>query len=241
MHDNLSFSDAHCHLEMFRDPFQVVEDARKKGVGLIITAGSDATSNLKMLELSKGTVYGVAGIDPEFASVDFRYIDELAELIRMNRNIIGIGEIGIDSTKTGKASIEKQIEAFEKQIDIAKEMEMPIVVHSRKALEKVMEILERKEVEKAVMHFFEGTEEQARILAKKGYLISIPPGESGKRKRVIKTIELNSIVAETDSPAAGESPADVVKVIELIASLKGINPEEAGEAITKTIKDYFYI
>lgn len=241
MEEMMPFADAHCHLELFDDPSSAVEEARKSGVGIIITAGSNASSNVKMLELAKGGVYGVAGISPDFSVSEGRHIEELAELIKMNKNIIGIGEIGLDSTIIESVAMEKQKEAFEKQLEVAKLLEIPVVLHARKAIDQVIKILEEKEVEKAVFHFFEGNEEHARMAEKKGYLISIPPGESSRRKRVIKAIGLNSIVAETDSPAVGKSPADVVKVIQQIAELKRITLEEAGEQITKTIKEYFYI
>lgn len=235
------FTDAHCHLDLFPNPAEVVEESRRLGVGIIITAGSDAASNLRMLELARGGVYGVAGISPDFIETNRKQIDELPELVRMNRNIIGIGEIGLDSVKCKDIPMERQVEAFEKQIDIAKAMELPMVVHARGTLARVMEILKEKEVERAVFHYFEGNEAEAKTIEKKGWLVSIPPIESGKRKRVIKALELNSIVAETDSPAVGKSPADVIKVVEKIAELKGISSDEAGERITKTIKEYFYI
>lgn len=241
MHESVALVDAHCHLDLFEEPSKAVEDARKHGVGIIITAGSDAGSNLKMLGLAKGGVYGVAGICPDFASADQKHIGELTELVKMNRNIIGIGEIGLDATILDRVGMQEQVHAFEKQIEIAKELEFPIVVHARKAIDEVMRIIEQKEVERAVFHFFEGNEEHARRAEKNGYLVSIPPGESGRRKRVIKALDLSSIVAETDSPAVGKSPADVVKVIEGIAIIKGIDPGETGERITKTIKEYFYI
>jgi TatD DNase family protein len=240
MEDTVLFTDAHCHLDLFPDPLKEVEDARKAGVGIIITAGNDAKSNVKMLELAKGFVYGVAGIGPDCSAADSRQIDELAELIKMNRNMIGIGEIGLDYV-TGKAPLEKQMEAFEKQLWIAKEMELPVVIHARKALARVMQILEEKEIEKAVFHYFEGNEEEAKAAEKMGWLVSIPPIESSRMKRVIKELDLSTIVAETDSPAVGKSPSDVIKVVEKIAELKGITPDEAGERITNTIKEYFYI
>lgn len=241
MEESVLFADAHCHLDLFPDPNAVVAEARKAGVGIIITAGSDAESNVRMLELAKGGVYGVAGICPDAAVDGFGRVDELVELIKMNRNIVGIGEIGLDATILERVPMEKQVEVFERQIGIAKEMELPVVVHARKAIDKVMEILEEKGVERALFHYFEGGESEARIAEKRGWLVSIPPFESGKRRRVIKEIELSSIVAETDSPAVGKSPADVVEVIARIAEIKGIGTDEAGERITKTIKEYFYI
>ncbi|HUB92408.1 MAG TPA: TatD family hydrolase [Candidatus Saccharimonadales bacterium] len=241
MEEPVLYADAHCHLDLFPDPLRVVEESRKLGVGIIITAGAGAASNLRMLELARGSVYGVAGISPDFVGKDSGQIEELPEIVKMNRNIIGIGEIGLDSVKVRDTPLERQAEAFEKQIDIAKAMELPVVVHARGALKRVMEILESREVERAVFHYFEGGVDEAKAAEKNGWLVSIPPIESGRRKRVIKELDLSSIVAETDSPAVGKSPADVVKVVAKIAELKGVSPDEAGERMTKTIKEYFYI
>ena len=74
------YADAHCHLEMFDDPEGTVAMAKGSGVGMIITAGSDARSNVRILELAKDGVYGVVGICPEFAERDFAHIGDLLGL-----------------------------------------------------------------------------------------------------------------------------------------------------------------
>ncbi len=241
MEDAVAFSDAHCHLDLFDDAEKVIYDSRMRGVGIIITAGSNASSNVRMLELAKEGVYGVVGISPDFSGSNYEQIAELMDLVKMNKNIIGIGEIGLDETILEAVGMERQVDAFTKQIAVAKELGFPVVVHARKAIGKVMEILEKEEVERAVFHFFEGDEEMAKRAERRGYIISMPPGESGRRKRVIKSIELSSIVAETDSPAVGKTPADVVDVVNYIATIKGLSLDETAERITKTIKEYFYI
>ncbi len=241
MNEQVVFSDAHFHLDLFDNPATVVADARKAGIGIMITAGSDAASNLRMLELCREDVYGVAGISPDFSSADFSRIGELAELVKMNRNIVGFGEIGLDATAIEKAGMEKQRAAFVMQLDIARELGVPVVVHARRALGAAMEILEKEEMERVVFHYFEGDEKEARIIERRGWLISVPPVESSRRKRAIKEVELDSLVVESDSPAVGRSPADVLFALERIALLKGISTDEVGERVTKTIKEYFYI
>lgn len=237
-----SLSDVHCHLDLCSNPKEAVEESRRRNVQIMITAGSDRKSNLKMQELTKyDGVFGVVGISPDFSSADNEFISEMPGLIKTNRRIIGIGEIGLDLKIAEKVGMEIQKKALMRQIDIANELELPIVVHSRGALDDVIKILKEKEVKRAVFHFFEGDEEKAKLLAKAGYLISIPPIESGRRKRIIKEIDLSSIAAETDSPVVGKIPADVAKVIDYISRLKNMGFEEAGEAVTETIKDYFYI
>lgn len=235
-------SDAHCHLDLYPNPEEIVEEAWMKGLERIITAGSNRESNLKTLDIAKGSVaFAVVGISPDFSGGDFEFIDELAEIIKRNRNIVGVGEVGLDFKIVGRVPAEIQKQAFLKQIEIAKALEVPLVIHSRGALNEVVEILERSEVERAVLHFFEGDEEQAKALEKRGYLISIPPVRSGRRRRVIKALDINSIVSETDAPVVGKTPLDVMEVVEEIAGIKNIGLGEVSELITETIKDYFYI
>ncbi len=241
MEEQIMLSDAHFHLDLFDNPADVVAQARRAGLGIMITAGSDSASNLRMLELARWCVYGVAGISPDFSSVDFSRIGELGDIVRMNRNIVGVGEIGLDATVMEKAGMEMQRKAFVMQLGIARELGVPVVVHARKALGAIMEILEKEEMERVVFHYFEGDEREARIIEKKGWLISVPPVESSRRKRAIKEVELESLVVESDSPAVGKNPGEVVIALERIALLKGVPTDEVGERVTKTIKEYFYI
>ncbi|MCL5100360.1 MAG: TatD family hydrolase, partial [Candidatus Marsarchaeota archaeon] len=71
--------------------------------------------------------------------------------------------------------------------------------------------------------------------------VIVSPALSSKRRRVIRAVDLESLFSETDSPVVGKTPSDVITVVTEIASLKGVSIEDAGETITKSIKDYFYI
>lgn len=241
LEEGVEFSDAHCHLDLFSDPDKVASEARRGNVGIIITAGSNAESNLKNFGLAKNGVYGVVGICPDFASSDFSQIEQLGGFLKANRNIIGIGEIGLDATVISHVSMDDQIKAFEAQLDLAADMHVPVVVHARKMIGEVMRILREKDIENVVFHYFEGGEEEARQVEKEGWLVSVPPVDSSRRRRALREIGIESIVAETDSPAVGKTPLDVIKVVSDIAVLKGVSTEEAGAEITKTIKEYFYI
>ena len=239
--EGVEFSDAHCHLDLFSDPERVASEARKGNVGIIITAGSNAESNLMNFRLAKGGVYGVVGLSPDFASSDSAQIEHLAGFLKTNRNIIGIGEIGLDATIISEVEMDAQIRAFEAQLDLAVDLHVPVVVHARKMIGEVIRILKEKSIENAVFHYFEGGEEEARTVEREGWLVSVPPVDSSRRRRALREIGIESIVAETDSPAVGKTPLDVIKVVSDIAVLKGVSTEEAGAETTKTIKEYFYI
>ncbi|MDE1851548.1 MAG: TatD family hydrolase [Candidatus Micrarchaeota archaeon] len=237
-----SLIDAHCHLDLFPDPDSVVSMAVSNGIEAMITAGGNGRSNMAALRIARhDRVFATIGIDPQAAGEESGMIDNLEEEMLTSRKIVGIGEIGLDAKVLDKVPIEVQREVFERQLEIAKVHDMPVVIHSRGMLDDVVAILEERRVKKAMFHFFEGDERQATELAKKGYLISIPPAESSKRKRVIKDLDLSSMVFETDSPVVGKDPTDVAKVVRLVADLKGFSFEEVALRAAQNVKGFFYI
>lgn len=237
------FSDAHCHLNLFPDPGSVVRSAISNGVGLMITAGGCMKDNLELNKLANGmNVFGVVGISPDFANFEGGETDKLARIVKGNHNIVGIGEIGLDY-KDAKSSgeVEAQKAAFISQISIANELGLPIVVHSRGAMEDTLAILKEHCATRAMFHFFEGDAEHAKLAEKMNCLVSIPALESSRRRKVIKEIGIRHIVTETDSPAACSSPEEVVKAVEMVALSKGITMEEAASQTTENLREFFFI
>ena len=241
LEDNAPFADTHCHLDLFADPRRTFDKAREAGVGMAITAGGSSESNMKILDIVGEGIYGVVGISPESTLMDSAGVEDLPEIVRMKRHIIGIGEIGLDAVMAGRSPLDVQEKAFRRQLDIASSMELPVVVHSRRMIKMTMKVLKESSITNAVFHYFEGNEEDAKTIEREGWLVSIPPIESGRLVRTIKALDIDSIVAETDSPVVGKYPSDVIGVIEKIAALKGISAIEAGEKMTKTLKEYFYV
>lgn len=236
------YSDAHCHLNLFDNPLSVLEDARSQGVYTIIAAGGSAKDNAQVVALAKNPgVFAVVGISPDFLSFDREFVEKLKDLVKSASGVVGIGEIGLDTKTVDVNSLLLQKETFEMQVDLASELEIPVVIHSRGALDEIIEVLDRKKVKRAMFHFFDGDEAQAQKLAAKGYVISIPPAETSRRKRVIKSININNIVAETDSPIVGKTPADAIRVCEMIAKIKGMSLEDVAMATTENIRRLFYI
>jgi TatD DNase family protein len=237
------FSDAHCHLNLFPDPAGTIAGAREKGVGLIVTAGGSDRDNEESIRIANAHpgVFAVIGISPDFSNSQSGSVRDLETLVRSSSKVIGLGEIGLDAKAADKASMEIQTRVFREQLDVAKDLSLPVVVHARGALEETSRILEEKGVRNAIFHFFEGDEEQARLLSERGHLISIPPAETGRRKRVIKNTSLSNLVAETDSPVVGKTPADVLNVCRVMAEIKGVSLEDVAEATTENIRRHFYI
>lgn len=233
--------DAHCHLELFDNPKITVADARMAGISCIITAGGSKKSSIAAIEVADGkTVFAVVGIDPSFAKADGAFVLELVDIIKSDKRIVGLGEIGLDYKIAGfDEQLQKKI--FIEQLDIAKKLDFPVVIHARGAIDDVIKIIEERRIKNAMFHFFEGSEEQAVKLAHMGNFISIPPIESSRRKKIINSIELSNIVVETDSPVVGKSPIDVIKTVGWIAEIKGVEFKDAAQQITHNVKKLFSI
>ncbi|MGC8586673.1 MAG: TatD family hydrolase [Candidatus Micrarchaeia archaeon] len=235
-------ADAHLHLDLFEDPEATVRAARNSGIGILVSAGSDWKSNIRNAELAHDGVYAVVGIDPEFALEDeIEVLERLEGLVKGNSNIVGIGEIGLDYKKAADADQkERQKRFFERQLEIAQALDLPVVIHARKALGDVFEILPSYKT-RAMFHYFEGGREEALAAEKLGAIISVPPIESKKRIAAVRAVGIGSVVAETDAPVAGKTPTDVLKSIAMIAAATGVTYEEAVAITTENLMRFFRI
>lgn len=240
----IELADAHCHIDLFSD-MGIVKDSIAHGVLTIVSAGVDTKSNMKVLELSDNlNVFAVIGIDPEHAlAIDDKELEFNLGLIRENsQRIVGIGEIGLDyKIAVDQKEKKKQRIAFEKQLDLAKALDLPVSIHARDALSDVMETLKEKKMRKAHLHFFEGDVEEARAAMDLGCYISIPPLKSGKRKRIAKEMPLDRLMAETDSPVVGKSPMDVELVAKMVADARSITYAQASKMLSDNTKNFFNI
>jgi TatD DNase family protein len=235
---NALFSDAHCHLNLFEDPAEVISDAEMNGVGLIVASGASAKDNKEVAKIVGENVFGVVGIDPEHVS-DAAEISELRGMIEKSKNLVGIGEIGLDrKIAKDESYFEKEKEIFVKQLELAEQLGLPVVIHSRGALEDVLAILKDFKL-RAMFHFFEGDEKDVKKIGNN--IISIPPVESSKRRRAIKEVSINSIVLETDSPIVGRNPVDVKISASIVAKARNMPLEEVVDLTTENLRNFFYI
>ena len=236
------YSDAHCHLNLFKDPIAVLGRAREKGVGLVITAGGSEKDSVESARLaSVEQAFAVIGVGPDFAARDAGFVGSIERMIKENMKIVGIGEIGLDAKAAEKNGMELQKKVFEEQAAIAKRLDLPIVIHCRGMLEEVIGIIDCVGTRKVMFHFFDGDEKQAVEISGRGFFISIPPALTSKRKRVIKEVSLSSLVVETDSPVVGRAPDDVIEVCREIAGMKGVALEEVAAKTTENIRRLFSI
>lgn len=194
-------TDTHCHVlnEYYDDKKSILDNAKKQGVLRIINAGYNMASSLEVIEDVKkyDNVYGVVGLHPEncLEKFDYKIFDNLPS------KIVGIGEIGLDY-HYGKENKGEQIVIFERQLEIAERLNLPVVIHSRDATLDTIEILKRHKV-KGVIHSFSGSYETACIYIKMGFVIGVNGVVTFKNcnlKDILAKIPLGNIILETDSP-----------------------------------------
>ncbi len=242
------FVDFHCHLEhpAFAGGLKpVVGRAREAGVEIIVSAGSSPAANRAQLEIKKqfpGDVQVVLGISPhDHETPNWR--EELKFIRSHSSEIVGIGEIGLDLHHFGPQTMQAQEEVFVGQLELAEELSLPVVVHSRKAEQRVFELLAGFPSVKAMMHFFL-LPKLAAEAARRGWLVSLPTVKSQSKHKIALEVGLQQLACETDSPfglgpGRQSEPKDVVLAYEEIAASKKKEVDEVAQAIAGNAAKFF--
>jgi len=248
------FTDSHCHLynEYYDDIDDILKLSKENGVIRYINNGCNSSTNKEVLEkISKyKNMYGTLGIHPEYVNT---YTKEDINFIKNNldnEKIIAIGEIGLDYYYT-KENKNEQIELFEIQLKLAKEKNMPVIVHSREATLDTLTILKKYNV-KGLIHSFSGSLETAKEYIKMGYLIGVNGVITFKNsniKEVIKEIPLEYLVLETDSPyltpmpfrGKQNNPSHILDIAKFVAELKSISIDDLEKITNNNLKRIFKI
>lgn len=245
--------DSHCHLlsSEYDDVKKAINDAFKSGVDKIIVNGYDLKSSIEAVELSKEyeNLYVAIGIGPEnIDSITDEDIKSIKALVN-NKKVVAIGEIGLDYYWT-KENKERQIYVFEEMLKIAKESNLPVIVHNRDATKDIYELLKEYNV-KGIIHCFSGSVETAKEFIKLGFLIGIGGVVTFKNakhlKEVVQNIPMSCISLETDSPyltpepfrGKKNNPAYLTYIVKKIAELKGINEEEVRKVTSCNVISKF--
>ncbi len=240
------FSDCHCHLS--EDVEGAVEEALKADVSLILTAGIDLGSSNSAVEIAErfGAVRACIGVHPWYADeYDAEIERSFRELIEEGK-VVAVSEIGLDyvgrMTKDWvyeERIIDKEIqrETFRAQLRLAREFELPVIVHDRTPGFEVLELIEEEgNVETgAVIHGFSKGIEYVERCGDLGIYLSIglrPLSRGELPSEVIRHIPLELLLTETDSA----QPRDVLKVAEHVARLRDMKPEEIGERATRNLR-----
>ncbi|MBI2629899.1 TatD family hydrolase [Candidatus Pacearchaeota archaeon] len=259
--------DIHAHLDHSRfkeDLAQVIARARKAGIKTIITSGVNSSTNREILKIQEvypdivKVSFGIYPLDALQREIDLGEgdgfardiekmdVDKELEWIEKNKDkCLAIGECGLDF----KYSEEKQeqITIFQKIINLAKKLNKPIIVHSRKGELEAIDLLEKSQCKKVILHCFSGRKSLIKRACDLGYYFSIPPVITRLEhfQMLVSLVPLSQILTETDSPylspIPGEKnePANVQVTIKEIAKLKNIPEEEIAKSIYNNFKLIF--
>ncbi len=248
--------DTHIHLydEKYLSSLdQILSDAEKIGVEAVICVAEDYETSLDTLRIASknDSVYPAIGMHPWTALHSFDELERVIELIqRENRSIIAIGEVGLDRKyESGEKGYARQLEAFKKMVELAKEFDKPLNIHSRRAARDVLRILRVYNVEKAHFHWFTDDEDILREVVSMGYYVSFTPSitYSKRNQRLAKLVPPEQLLTETDGPVPfyGElkgkltEPKHALLVLNKLAEIHGIEPSELAEIIWRNFEKLY--
>ncbi len=252
----LDLTDTHAHLD-YLPPEQLPEvlgRARDAGVSKIITIGTGVDSSRRAVEIATGQpgVFAAVGVHPHEAAGatedDWRALAELAA----SERVIAVGETGLDYFYE-HSSKESQRAAFERHLDLADAHGLPIVIHCRDAYADLMEILERRCPESAVLHCFSGGPEEAEAFLNLGCYISfsgiVTFANAEPVRRAAAIVPWDRLLVETDCPyltphphrGRQNEPAYVALVAEKVAEVKEATIEKTVKATTANADRLFCI
>jgi len=253
MHITLKFVDVHCHIvdENFnRDRDEVIRRALNSNVIAIITSSltfSEAIKSLKISSRYPGYIFITIGSDPlEFDSTLISRIRDL--IIERRFEIVGIGEVGLDYYYARENQLrEKQKHFLREWISLAKELDLPLIIHSRSAGKYAVKLLLEERAERVLMHAYDGRSGWALKAVEAGYFFSIPTSiwRSKQKQKLVKSIPLESLMLETDAPVLSpilgrrNEPANIIYAAKKIAEIKNVDLEHVSEVTTKNAIEFF--
>lgn len=250
--------DTHSHIDMpdFEDIDSIIKNAKDAGIKKIIVPSVNRESFEKVIKLCEDydEVYCALGIHPteahEATDKDFSLIEKLLT----HPKVIGIGECGLDHYWEKDADkIQKQKEVFLKQILIAKEHKLPLLVHDREAHQDTFDLLTQNIAHEIpiIMHCFSGSVEFAKECVKKGFYIALGGvvtfKNAKKAHEVAKNIPLENLLLETDAPyltpepyrGKRNEPAYVKYAAQRIAEIRNVTFEEVADITTQNADKIF--
>lgn len=246
--------DTHCHIynSEMKNADEIIKEAAKKDMQLILN-GTDPLSNKEILKLSSRyeNVYAALGYFHTFVDeMNNEYLDLLDKQL-CNDKVIAVGEIGLDYYHR-KDNKSEQKELFEKMLTLAQKHDLPAIVHSRKSTQDTFDILKRHDVGGS-MHCYQGSEEMAQEFIKLGFYIGIggPITHKNNKKirKMIKKVDINHMLVETDSPyltpeeKRGEknTPLNLKYIIRKMAQELDISEDAVIRITSKNAKKLFKI
>lgn len=253
----MNFVDTHAHLylpEFDNDRDEMIARAIEAGVLKILLPNIDIKSAGPLVSLSSeypGIIYPMMGLHPTSVKDDYlEQLDIIEEWLRKD-NFIAVGEIGID-LYWDRTFIREQVEAFRRQVALAVELNLPVVIHSRESFEEIFDLLENFKGEglKGVFHSFTGNVDQAEKAMAMGFYLGIGGIVTFKNSgldRVIASIGISRLILETDSPYLAPSPyrgkrnesAFIINSAKRISEVTGKTLDEVASVTTANANELF--
>ncbi len=246
------FIDIHSHVnfpEYDADRDEVISRALAAGTWMI-NVGTDKEASASAVELAnkyeKG-VYAIVGLHPTHTGELFDY--DFYKKLASNDKVVAIGECGLDYFRADPSTAGNQKEVFQAQINLAKELDLPLMLHIRNAYKDAYDILKANPGVRGNVHFFAGTVDEARMFLELGFTLSFTGVITFARDydEVIKYVPLDMIMSETDCPyvtpaphrGKRNEPVYVSEVVKKIAEIKGENVDVVKKAIISNASRLF--
>lgn len=249
--------DTHAHYddEKFdEDRDQLLNELSQNGISYIL----NASASLESLDASIGLcekypfIYSALGIHPHYAELMNEEIINKIRILSKHRKVVAIGEIGLDYYYDNSPR-DVQRYWFERQIELAKELCLPIIIHDRDAHEDTINIINKTNAKQVggIFHCFSGSAQMAEDMLKHNLYIAIGGPVTFKNARktieVVKAIPLDKLLVETDCPYLAPEPyrgkrnnsGYLVNIIKKIAEIKGVSESEVAETTLMNAKKVF--
>ncbi len=244
------FIDVHSHLDICEEVSTKIQNAKKENVK-IVTCGINPESNRKTLEIKKEfpKVEICLGIYPtDTLKISDKEIDSEIKFIKSNKDkIVGIGEVGLDLKENEEKTLQKQKDNLSKFVKLAKKLNKPITIHSRKAEEECVNLLESFGYNKIIMHCFSGKIKLVEKILENNWMLSIPTSvkHSEQFQKVIELAPIENLLCETDSPFLHpdkkfpNEPKNVIESYKKIAEIKKISLKEVEKKLEENYRKLF--
>ena len=252
----MKFVDTHCHIqsEQFAGDREDVIARALDQLEWLVVIGDNIASSRRALDLTRDRVYATAGIHPHHAN---EFAPETVEMLRAmlaEPGVVALGEIGLDYYYDF-APRDVQREAFRAQLAIARELDVPVIIHNRDSDEDMIAVLESMgdEMPRGVMHCFSGDLLFLRRCLDLGLHVSFTGNITFPKAQMIRdaavAAALERIMIETDAPYLApvplrgkrNEPAYVIRTGEYLAQLRGVAPDELAETTTNTATAFFHL
>ncbi len=247
--------DTHCHLDFpvfDPDRDQVIRRALESGINYCINIGATLESSAAscVLALKYPGIYASVGVHPHDADTFDHQAEARLRQLAAGQKVVAIGETGLDYYRN-LSSKENQRQAFLKQIDLAKDLNLPVVIHCRQAEEETLQILRLALPLRAVVHCFSGDESFLKECLGYGFLISYTCNITHKKaqglREMVRLTPLDKLMLETDAPYLSpegfrgqrNEPLQIKLLAQEVSRIKEVSFEETANKTTQNAKEFF--